>query len=465
MKYSKILMAGTILCTIPGIAGAASPEDMEKRLKLLENRLAKFETIMENVDQYIEQQVDHRVKEELTKATNSRSEEIDEIVVQQVEKQINDLKPAAGMAASEFGDGYIDLPGTNSAIKFGAYAKVDASYDIGKAYGNDFVSFGGIPLDNSQKDKQSGEFNANVRQTRLNITTMTDTEMGDLKVFAEGDFFGSSGTQTTTNSHGFRLRHAYGELGNFLVGQTWSTFQDTAVYPGSLDLIGGVGTTHLRQPQIRYTADLGEGTSLAMAIENPSGDITDASSSSIVTDELPDLTAAITSKKDWGHVSLRGMARKIHVQDTVSGKDEDEFGWGLSVSGKIKIGEKDSVFGRYAGGDGIGRYLFDVAGSGAAYQTDNLTAQSAHGGHATYRHFWNDKLSTNIIGGYVSIDNDTSIVGAAVNKSIYSAHANLIWQPIDKVKIGVEYMHGERELENGSEGALDRVLTSFIYDF
>lgn len=478
MRLTHLLLTGTILCTYPAQAFSASPEEMEERLKQMEAKLAKFETMMENVDQYIEQQVDQRVEEELAKATYEKSAEIDRIVAKKVEtqmkkqveaeiaEQVAAVQPAAGHdQPSKFGKGYIDIPGTDSAVKFGAYVKVDASYDIGKAYGNDFVSFGGIPLDNSQNDNQDGEFNMNVRQTRINMTTMTDTEMGDLKVFVEGDFFGTAGTQTTTNSHGFRLRHAYGELGNWMVGQNWSTFQDTGVYPGSLDLIGGVGTTHLRQPQIRYTGKISDQTSLAVAIENPSGDINDSSSSSIVTEQFPDVTAALTHKSDWGHVSLRGMAREIHVQDTVTANEEDEFGWGLSVSGKVKLGEKDSIFGRYAGGDGIGRYLFDVAGNGAAYTTDQLETQTAHGGHATYRHYWTDNLSSNLIGGYVSIDNDTNIVGTAVNESIYSAHANLIWQPVEKVKVGVEYMHGERELENGTEGDLDRVLTSFIYSF
>ncbi len=468
-KYSKILLAGTILCTMPGIAFAATPEEMEQRLKEMEARLTKFESIMGNVDQYIEQQVNQRVEEELAKAANNTSEKIDQIVSQKIDDQVTEkiasVQPASGHEPSKFGKGYIDIPGTNSAIKFGAYVKLDATYDVDTAFGNDFVSFGAIPLNGSTNDNQDGEFNMNVRQTRLNITTMTDTQMGDLKVCAEGDFFGTAGTQTTTNSHGFRLRHAYGEVGNWLAGQTWSTFQDTGVYPGSLDLIGGAGTTHLRQPQIRYTGKLNDATSLAIAIENPSGDISDTSGSSNITEQFPDLTAALTHRSDWGHVSLRGMAREIHVEDTATGNDESEFGWGLALSGKVKLGEKDSIFGRYAGGDGIGRYMFDVAGAGAAYETDHLETQTAHGGHATYRHFWTDKLSSNLIGGYVSIDNDTNIVGTAVNKTIYSAHANLIWQPVPKFKVGVEYMHGERELENGTEGDLDRILTSFIYNF
>jgi len=44
---------------------------------------------------------------------------------------------------------------------------------------------------------QDGEFNMTLRQTRLNLTTMTKTGMGDLKVFLEGDFYESAGAAKT----------------------------------------------------------------------------------------------------------------------------------------------------------------------------------------------------------------------------------------------------------------------------
>src|SRR6266849_10069986 len=45
---------------------------------------------------------------------------------------------------------------------------------------------------------------------------------GNMTTFIEGDFFGADGNETVTNSNGFRIRHAYGTLGNFLAGQYWT---------------------------------------------------------------------------------------------------------------------------------------------------------------------------------------------------------------------------------------------------
>jgi hypothetical protein len=77
--------------------------------------------------------------------------------------------------------------------------------------------------------------------------------------------------------------------------------------------------------------------------------------------------------------------------------------------------------------------------------------------------YWTDDLRSNFMAGYVNIDNATDLIGAARNEDIWSAHANLLWQPHKKVRVGVEYMHGARSLENGTDGSLDRVMGSVIY--
>ncbi len=61
------------------------------------------------------------------------------------------------------------------------------------------------------------------------------------------------------------------------------------------------------------------------------------------------------------------------------------------------------------------------------------------------------------------IDNATSLVGTTDNETIASGHLNLIWQPLKQYKVGLEYMHGHRELDDGTEGQLDRLQASFIY--
>ena len=77
-----------------------------------------------------------------------------------------------------------------------------------------------------------GNVFAGVRQSRFGVKSSTPTSFGDLNTIFEFELFGTGvdAGQTT-----FRLRHAYGELGQFGAGQTWSTFMDIDVFPNSLE--------------------------------------------------------------------------------------------------------------------------------------------------------------------------------------------------------------------------------------
>jgi hypothetical protein len=86
---------------------------------------------------------------------------------------------------------------------------------------------------------------------RLNLRTSTPTPHGELGTFLEFDLSGAVGTESVSNN--LRVRHAYGTLGNLLVGQTWTTFSDPAVYPEPVDFGGPAGVVFARQAQIRWT--------------------------------------------------------------------------------------------------------------------------------------------------------------------------------------------------------------------
>ena len=363
--------------------------------------------------------------------------------------------------------GSFKLPGTDTSVKIGGYAKLDAIEDIGTAYGGQFANFAAIPLDNSAQNKQSNQFNMHARQSRLNLETRTPTELGELKTFLEFDFFGSArGNANTTNGEGMMLRQAYGQVGHVLAGQTWSNFMDLDAYPESLDYIGPAGLTFVRQAQVRYTDTFAKKYTYSLAVESPNTDFAPATNKVNLSD-TPDLTGKLVYKDTFGQLALRGLARKLDAGDSVTGAEDNDFGWGLGASGKILVGAKDNIMFQGVYGDGVGHYLFDVANSnnGNTFIGDELNTQKAWGGYLAYQHYWAKDWRSNIMAGYTGIDNDTGLTGTGVNKEIMSGHANLIWSPMPSYRVGLEYMHGHRELESGVEGDLDRIQTSFMYLF
>ena len=92
----------------------------------------------------------------------------------------------------------------------------------------------------------------------------------DINFKFEFDMFGVGvdAGQTT-----IRLRHAYGEWGQFLAGQTNSVFMDIDIFPNVIDYWGPTGMVFLRNPQFRWTPYRTENSNFAIAIEKPGNDI------------------------------------------------------------------------------------------------------------------------------------------------------------------------------------------------
>jgi anti-anti-sigma regulatory factor len=142
--------------------------------------------------------------------------------------------------------GYILIPGTQSSFKISGYAKMDMIIDPKLAGNPDQFLTSSIPI-GIPSGANTSSFNLHGRQTRFNLDFQRPGTLGPLRVFLEADFFGSEGPTA------FRMRHAYGQARNVLVGWTWSTLADADAFPDTLDNMSPNGAAKTRQPQVRYT--------------------------------------------------------------------------------------------------------------------------------------------------------------------------------------------------------------------
>lgn len=148
--------------------------------------------------------------------------------------------PAAGRA-DELPAGTFKLPGTGTVLKFSGFIQLDGTYDLNgrttDINGLDWASFLPVqPFDNTTPQRQ---FYVTARTSRFGVTTTTPTGIGDVGARLEADFNSPSpngySTQLTTNGVTFRLRQAYATFGNFLVGQSWSTYMDLMSLPDTVE--------------------------------------------------------------------------------------------------------------------------------------------------------------------------------------------------------------------------------------
>ena len=274
----------------------------------------------------------------------------------------------------------------------------------------------------------------------------------------------SQGDEKVSNSFNPRLRHFYMEWDRLLIGQTWSTFM-IVVVPDEIDFSGALdGLVFNRQPQIRYKAG-----NWWFALENPETTINPFESSAVqVTDSeiLPDIIVRRNFGGDWGTWGVAAMFRTLHVRDTSD--HQSALGFGLSTGGKLLVGEKgDDVRMMFTGGMGMGRYLSANFIAGAVEeQNKDLNPIPSFNGYIAYNHFWKpEKLSSSFSISAFQAFNDSDITPLEVNKTAYSISGNLKYDPVPVLRLGVEYMYGYRELENGVSGSFNRIQVAAKYTF
>src|SRR4029077_10751933 len=104
--------------------------------------------------------------------------------------------------------GLFYLPGTETILKIGGYAKTDFIYDLKPAGNTDSFVTSSIPV---PQVASVNNFTVSIRPTRLNLDfRVPTTGLGEARFYVEADFFG-------TNSTTPRLRHAYGQIRNLLL--------------------------------------------------------------------------------------------------------------------------------------------------------------------------------------------------------------------------------------------------------
>jgi len=306
-----------------------------------------------------------------------------------------------------------------------------------------------------------GQWFSSVRQTRFGVKTATPTAMGDLKTQFEFELFGTGADAGQTT---IRLRHAYGELGAFGAGQTWSPFMDIDVFPNSVEYWGPTGMAFYRNVQLRWMPIKGD-TRMTIALERPGASADGGSAADHINLEnvkprfpLPDISAEYHLGRDWGYVEIAGIVRYMEWKDTVPNNSVDlsgdAMGWGLNLSTNFKMG-KSVIRAAVVYGEGIQNYMNDApVDVGPVPTTDPARPVDGKALPILGLTFfvdttWNERMSTTIGYSMTDIENSSGQSANAYKHGDY-ALANVMFYPVKNVMFGPEIQYGRRE--NNSDG-------------
>ncbi|MCW8925357.1 MAG: DcaP family trimeric outer membrane transporter [Xanthomonadales bacterium] len=354
------------------------------------------------------------------------------------------------------------------SYKFGGYIKTDiiySDYSSGSysGAGRDFYIPGTIPVGSGNGESYT-DFHA--KESRINFKSTHNLDNGaKLGTFFEMDFhLPSQGDERISNSYSPRIRHAFVTYNKWLIGQTWMTFFNVGALPENLDFVGPAESTIFgRQAMVRYTSGPWQ-----FALENPETTVTPyGGGGRIVTDDnlAPDVVLRYNTKGDWGTFTVAGTFRQLSY-DNNANIDDSTTGYGISLSGKFVLGNKDDFRWMVSTGSGMGRYMgLNTANGAVLDQYGRLHAIDSTGVFGSYRHLWNDKWRSNLTLGYLSVDNDTSLTGMGVTKNASSMHFNVIYSPQPKLDFGVELLLANREIESGADGDMTRLQFSAKYAY
>jgi hypothetical protein len=360
------------------------------------------------------------------------------------------------------------------------FLMLDSGYDFGQVNPNwyDVVRPTQLPSFANQF-APSGNVYAGVRQTRFGVKSSTPTKFGDLNTIFEFELFGTGvdAGQTT-----FRLRHAYGELGQIGAGQTWSPFMDIGVFPNTLEYWGPNGMVFFRNVQLRWMPVRSKKGSVTIALERPgaSGD------QGVYADRIelanihprfnfPDLSGNARIVRDWGYVQMAGIVRKIGWVDT-SGNPVNlggsVVGWGINLTSNLTLSKKNVAKLAFTYGDGIENYMNDApVDVGLQNNPPNsrvpvkAVALPVLGVVSFLDHTWSEHFTSSVGYSMLDIQNSNAQLPSDFHQGHYAV-GNLLYHPIPRVTMGGEFQFGRRvNFTDGFNVNDYRMQFSFKFDW
>ena len=329
---------------------------------------------------------------------------------------------------------------------------------------------------------EDGRWFSSVRQSRFGVKGFVPTDLGELRTIFEFEMFGTGvdAGQTT-----IRLRHAYGELGQFGAGQYWSVFMDIDVFPNSVEYWGPNGMVFFRNVQVRWMPIQGD-TRMTIALERPGA----SADGGVYADRveltdvkgrfpLPDVSAEYRWGQSWGYLEAAGIARYIKWDDMGNERFDlsgDAIGWGVNLSAGVTVGEMNRLHAQVVYGQGIQNYMNDAPvdiGIKEVAITDTSFDAAYDIGEPLpvlgvvlfYDHYWNTQWSTTLGYSRVDIDNSSGQAADAYKNGQY-ALVNLLHYPAKDVMVGAEFQYARRENKSDGWSSDDfRIQFSFKYNF
>ena len=354
---------------------------------------------------------------------------------------------------SLYGAGFYYIPGTDTCIKIGGYVRTEWMYNAGGSF---------TPIVNDVFDRTMSDVENRSRGI-ITADARSQTEYGTLRGYLSQGF---SRTNSGTAEYSHR---AFIQLAGFTLGLTRSFFDDFSFasvsnqtnYLGSDTGGGGTNTW-------AYTAQLGNGMSASVAVEDPMNRRTLIGGSDVYGGQhLPNFVGNLRVSQAWGSAQVMGAINEVYPgQLSAATHHDSKLGYAVGAGVKVNLpmlGKGDFVAGQFIYASGATGYniraaTFSMTKGGtivSGVRRDAVCGTIAQGCELTkswtalgaFQHGWNAHWKTSIYGGYDKVDYGTTaetILGGAAGShdwSFYQIGSRTVWTPVKNLDLSVDVMY------------------------
>lgn len=235
----------------------------------------------------------------------------------------------------------------NLAMGVGGVVRMRAYYDWGGALPSPAFAPYLIPMHKDPADMR--HLGTTPAGTALFFRLIgRNKKLGQYQLYIEANFNGYQ-------ARDFHLKKAYGQINDFTIGYTNSTFSDPTALPPAVDAAGPNAKMSATTVLVRWLHEFrGKRWSVAASVEDPSNsiDVTEGVTKR-VSQYVPDFAAF--GQYSWGsagHLRLAGVLRFHPYRDLLQERNHTVAGWGLQLSGRWQPDERFTLYGMFNGGKG-----------------------------------------------------------------------------------------------------------------
>lgn len=368
---------------------------------------------------------------------------------------------------SLYGAGFYYIPGTDTCLKVGGFLRADT-------YIANVATFTRLGTYNRATDYLVTRI-----RPMVTLDARAQTPYGVLRSYARiGMNVVGSGATTTAFAD-----RAFIQFAGFTLGQTVSYFDILGYSPWvtyhAVHTLGDTGGAGLNLAA--YTANLGDGLSATVSLEDPAlrrrgvfsyaGGVATAGAKGV---NYPDIVGLVELNRAWGKVAVAGAIHDASASHYVPGAPAssspgDATGFAATVGGYVKIPGTlgDFINFQASWGRGAMGYVTDIGAGGSTILRDGKATMAvvsdavygAGGGgieltrgwsaYLGYEHGWTPAVRSSLFGSYGAIGYGAAAsglicagaAGCDAGFSFYQAGSRLLWTPVPNLSIGLDVVY------------------------